>query len=122
MGSEPEPEPNPTIKLVWIDKKINNSENKNYQSNFRSLSNISLNCFENVNDGINFLKQIEFERIIIITSGSIYSEFISSFKANINNFRIAPRIIILLLIRIFLLKKINQFYQSIILFLMLEEL
>ena len=83
-----------SIILVWIDKKVNNIENKGYQSEFKSLAYINLNCFEDVNDGIIFLKTIEFKRTIIITSGSIFSEFIKNFKENINYLRIAPRIII----------------------------
>ena len=82
------------IILVWIDKKVNNNENTNYQKEFRSINNLELNCFESVYDGINFLKKIEFKRTIIITSGTIYSEFINEFKKNINELRIAPRIII----------------------------
>ena len=66
----------------------------NYQEEFRNINNLELNCFETVYEGINFLKKIEFKRTIIITSGSIYSEFINEFKKNINELRIAPRIII----------------------------
>ena len=97
MGNEETPNNNylrSNIVLVWIDKKVNNSENTGYQKEFRNINNLDLHCFENVYDGINFLKKIEFKRTIIITSGSIYSEFINVFKKNINELRIAPRIII----------------------------
>ncbi len=98
MGNEPESNNDKSLKsniiLVWIDKKVNNNENMNYQKEFRNINNLELNCFETVYEGINFLKKIEFKRTIIITSGSIYSEFINEFKKNINELRIAPRIII----------------------------
>ena len=86
--------PKKGIIMVWIDKKINNSENKSYQKTFLELGNINLKCFDNVYDGIEFLKTINFERTLIITSGSIYSEFYEKFKNNINNLTIVPRIII----------------------------
>ena len=82
------------IILVWIDKKVNNNENKGYQNQLLSINKIDLKCFENVNKAINFLKQIEFKRTIIITSGNIYPEFYKKFKDNINILKIAPRIII----------------------------
>ena len=82
------------IILVWIDKKVNNNENKGYQNQLLSINKVDLKCFENVSKAINFLKQIEFKRTIIITSGNIYPEFYKKFKDNINNLKIAPRIII----------------------------
>ena len=61
------------IILVWIDKKVNNNENTNYQKEFRSINNLELNCFESVYDGINFLKKIEFKRTIIINFTFVFS-------------------------------------------------
>ena len=80
--------------LVSIDKNVNKGENINYQKILLNNKNVDLKCFETVDKGIQFLNKIEFERTIIITSGSIYSEFYNKFKDNINNLTIIPKIII----------------------------
>ena len=80
--------------VVWIDKNVDNYENNDYQKKLLNIPTVNLICFQSVDKGINYLKTIEYERTIIITSGSIYSEFYEKFKDNINYFQIAPRIII----------------------------
>ena len=90
----PKPKRYLPIKLVWIDNNINNIENCLYQKIFLEIENIDVKCFDNVGEGIEFLKTIIFERTLIITSGSIYSEFYQKFKENINKLKIVPRIII----------------------------
>ena len=82
------------IEVVWIDPKVNNNENKNYQNNFKSFDFVKLSCFEKIKYGINYLNNLKFVETIIITSGRVYPEFITIFKENINNLMICPRIII----------------------------
>ena len=82
------------IELIWIDPKVNNKENKEYQDEFRKFNFVKLSCFENVSKGINYLKRLKFTETFIIASSRAYPEFIKLFKKNINELLICPRTII----------------------------
>ena len=84
--------------IVWIDKNVNSSDNKRHQNKFKENENTELKCFESIHDGINFLKNRAFQRIIIIVSGRLYQEFIKYFKECLREEKMGinfiPRIII----------------------------
>ena len=94
------------INLIWIDPKINNEENTQYQKAFKAITYeektqkevfktiTKLHCFENIKNGIDFLKSIKFEIVIIIISGRISKEFYQELKNNINEILAIPKIII----------------------------
>ena len=44
------------LELIWIDPKVNNEENKEYQKKFNLINDVRLSCFEKVSKGIKFLK------------------------------------------------------------------
>jgi len=66
-------------KLVWIDRNINNDENKIYQEILRDM-NFELYALENENEGINEIKKFKFERINLLISGSLFKNFINLIK------------------------------------------
>ena len=78
--------------LIWIDKNIYNQENTEYQNEFKK--EFKLFPYTNVKDGINKLKEINFEETFLIISGSLYPEFISDFKNNLYDIYNIPKIII----------------------------
>ena len=82
-------------EIIWIDKNIHNKENTDYINQLKEeikLDNIEL--FENVDKAINYLKKIRFEKRIVIVSGRLYSDFVNSFKENINDMLLVPKIIV----------------------------
>ena len=80
--------------IIWIDKNVNNEDNKIYQKTFESYKNIIFKCYEEVSKGIECIKKIKFQKTIIITSGRLYPEFYHSFKTCEHELYIIPNIII----------------------------
>jgi hypothetical protein len=77
-------------KLIWIDAKVNNNENKEYQNLLRKKYKLNIQTFEDASLGIKALEQIQFESIFVITSGTIYPEFFSYMKRTYNELRVVP--------------------------------
>ena len=82
------------VFIVWIDKKVNNNENKDYQKDFKKCDDFQFYCFDNVEEGIKCLLDIKFKKTIIITSGSLYQHFYKKFQGIINQITIIPKIFI----------------------------
>ncbi len=80
--------------VLWIDSSLDNDENKGYIKELKQIGSIRLKLFKNIEAAIEQLKYIEFKETKIIISGSLYSEFLKSFKENILEMYIAPKIII----------------------------
>ena len=80
--------------LIWIDKNVNNNENKEYKEKIINNLNYKIYSFDSVSKAIDFLKKIEFIKTYIICSGKAYIIFIKKFIENINKFMICPKIII----------------------------
>ena len=97
--------PKSNIFIIWIDKKINNPENKDYQKQFRKLDDFEFKFYDNVKEGIKTIKEIKFKKTIIITSGSIYPDFYKEFKDIVNEITIIPKIYIFT-------ANANNFYTS----------
>ena len=93
MGTSSNNEQNRDI-LIWIDPKIENKENSYYIKELRIIYSISLKLFINVDEAINYMKNIKFKETKIIVSGRVYSEFLEKFKLNISNMFFVPKIII----------------------------
>ena len=81
-------------QLIWIDSNIDNNENVEYQNKIKSLGFTNIKCFKTVEEGIRYIKKIKFEKTKIILSGKLYIEFILTFKKNIRDINIIPKIII----------------------------
>ena len=82
------------IKIIWIDKNVNNEKNKKYRKQIRSYEKIDLECFEEIPKGMDYIKEIKFQKTIIITSGRIFPEFYYSLKQCEHDLYIIPKIII----------------------------
>ena len=83
------------ILLIWLDKNYDKSkENKEYKNEFRSIGNIELECFDDLNKGIDFIKKIRFRKTIIIVSGSFYPKFNNLFQKIVDDIYIIPKIIV----------------------------
>ena len=80
------------INLIWIDPNITNDENTKYTNGLKAFT--KLNCFENIKEGIDSLKTIKFEKVVIIISGRISTPFYEELKNNINEILTIPKIII----------------------------
>ena len=85
--------PNKTL-IIWIDRNVNNNENKSYQKTIEKEDEIKLKCFEEINQGIECIKEIKFQKTIIIISGSFYKEFFNLFERCVDDINIIPKIII----------------------------
>ena len=82
------------INVIWIDEKYENEENSIYLNDLRKNKNLFIKCFKKVEDGIKYIKKIEFEETNIVISGALYFEFINKFKNNLKSFNVIPKIII----------------------------
>ena len=80
--------------LIWIDPNIDNSENQGYLSQIKSLGFSKIKAFRTTEEGINYIKSLQFESTKIILSGRLYIEFIKKFKKNITNLYIIPKILV----------------------------
>lgn len=77
-------------KLIWIDAKVNNSENKGYRNTLKKKYNLKIGAFEDAKLGIKALEKIQFESIFVITSGTIYPEFFRYMKQTYEELRVVP--------------------------------
>ena len=82
------------VFIIWIDKNVDNNENKNYQKEFKKLDDFEFKCFDSVEEGIKIIKKIKFKKTLIITSGSLYSELYKKLQGIINEISIIPKIFI----------------------------
>ena len=97
--------------VIWIDTNIDNFENSEFGKHFESMKSIKLKLFKNLNEAIAYLKSIKFEETKIIVSGRLYGQFVQSFKANLIDMCICPKIIVFTS-NIFTFNQYNPDYQS----------
>ena len=81
-------------KYIGIDKNVLNEENSKDAENLEKNLSIEILRCRTVEEAINLMKTYHFIEIKIIVSGRLYLEFVSSFKENLINMCIAPKIII----------------------------
>ena len=82
------------IAFIWIDQYVDSQENLSYQEELKKNSEIKLVCFKDVDLAIRLFRKLNFRRIIILVSGSLYQEFFQKFKSNLSQLAIVPKIII----------------------------
>ena len=80
--------------IIWIDQKIDNSENKGYIEKLEKIKLLLKNKFKKVDEAIESIKKIKFKEVKIIISGRLYKEFVENFKKNINEMYCSPKIIV----------------------------
>ena len=83
-----------TTIVLWIDSNIDDQENQAYVKELKSIGSLRLKVFKDIGSAIEQLKYIEFQETKIVISDSLYSGLIKSFKENILEMYIAPKIII----------------------------
>ena len=81
-------------KYIWIDKDILNDENMGYAKDLEQKLSIKILRCKTINEAINLMKNFDFLETKVIVSGRLYLDFVTSFKENLINMRIAPKIII----------------------------
>ena len=69
---------NDTPKLIWIDKEIDNNENRGYQGRIKKLA--KLEVFKSINDGMNKIIEFKFEKVFVMIRGTMFEDFIKLFK------------------------------------------
>ena len=81
--------------IIWIDKNIDNPENKNYLNKFKK-ENFKIEAYKDIKSGLNKIKDKKnnFKDIYVILSGFFYQDFILKFKKNLKDIYVVPKIII----------------------------
>ena len=81
--------------VIWIDANIiDNKENISYVNELKSIGSIRLKLSKDVDKAIKYLKTIDFHETKVIVSGRLYPDFVKSFKENITDICVAPKIIV----------------------------
>ena len=93
--------------VLWLDAKVNDSENKGYQEILKDIDQINIIPFDEINRCIEEIKKIRYVKTFIITSGSILNDFQKELKKIIKEIEILPEIFIFTSFRKFLLVKQN---------------
>ena len=79
-----------------IDPAINNKENEFHYKYLTSTKKISIERFDNIDDGYKYLikEENEFKEIVIIISGKLFNDLYYLIKKNIESINFSPSIII----------------------------
>ena len=80
--------------LLWLDPKINNDENREYQRIIKRIRKITFYPFTDIKLCIDKLKQIKFEKTFVLVSGSLSNDFFIEIEKNINIINVLPVIMI----------------------------
>ena len=80
------------LKMIWIDYNIDNKENKEYSRLLKE--NVTLIKCKTIDQGLNEIKKIKFERVILMLSKTTFDNFITSFEHEKNEICCSLNIII----------------------------
>ena len=82
--------------LIWIDQQVNNDENQQFLNIIKNKFTyfIDIYLYEDLEEGINAIKQIKFIPIKLMISGRFYPQFIQIYKDNLESFNIILEVII----------------------------
>ena len=80
--------------VIWIDPEIDNEEFRTYIEELRTYNSLKVDLFNNIEQAIEYMKEITFQETKIIVNGGLYDEFVKSFKENIRHMYFAPKIIV----------------------------
>ena len=79
------------LDIIWIDEKVFNSENSFYFEELKyKYPNIKINLFINLEEGFNFILNLEYISIFVIVSGKLYSQYYHKLKNNLNKIKCLP--------------------------------
>ena len=82
------------INLIWLDKNVNNHENKIYQAAIKEMDIFELFIYTEVKDSLSKLTEINFTKTYILISGSLSQKYFMEFEKVINNIQVCPEIMI----------------------------
>ena len=82
------------INVIWIDENYENEENTLNIHELGEYNQLKIKCFKEIDRGMEYIKQIQFEETNIIISGELYIQFIKKFIDNLKDIYIIPKIII----------------------------
>ena len=81
--------------IFWFDPDINNTENKYYYEQLKTLKYDNIQRYDRVDEeAIKEMSKIKFEEIIIIVSGKLFIYLVEGLNRYINNICFIPRIVI----------------------------
>ena len=79
------------LYIIWIDEKINSEENKLYLKKMKNVHpNISINVYDNLEEGFSEILKLEFVSIFVIVSGRLYSRYYNKLKENLVKIKCIP--------------------------------
>ena len=70
-------------KLIWVDYNITGKENTKYKNELNNLVNL-IEC-KDIEQGLNEIKKIKFEKVMVMLSKTMFSEFIPLFEKEKGN-------------------------------------
>ena len=77
--------------LIWIDKNYNNLENSSYLKLLKTNKNLTIFCFDNIDDAFeHIIKKYKFREIFILSSGRLYPNLHLKLKENLNKITFLP--------------------------------
>ena len=82
--------------VFWIDKNVKNEENTKYIA-YLKKNNFAISTYEDLEKGLNEIlnnKKNNFKDINIILTGSFYKDFVLTFKKQLKDICIVPKIVI----------------------------
>ena len=82
------------VNILWLDAKINNEQNMEYQKEIKKIKGVIFKPFTEIKECIKIIKEIRYEKTFIIISGSILKDFYEKFENIINEIEILPEILI----------------------------
>ena len=82
------------MNVIWFDENYDNEENTGYINELKEYHNLKIKCFKDIEEGMKYIKTIEFVETNIIISGRLYGKFIDKFKEELKDIYIIPKIII----------------------------
>ena len=80
--------------VLWIDANLDNKENSAYIKELQSIGTLRLILFQTIKEAIEQLKYFKFLKTKIIINGSLFYDFIKSFKDNILDIKLTPHIMV----------------------------
>jgi len=86
---------NKNIKFIWMDYNIDNNENKKYKKILKEeCSLIECKLSKLIEQGLEEIKKVKFERVILMLSSKMFEDFIPLFEKEKNKISCSLNIIV----------------------------
>ena len=94
MGCQLDEEKEVDSNVIWINLDKDNQQVTQCVKDLDTIDSLKIKLYNKINDAINHLKDIRFVETKVIVCGNLYSELILTFRENILDMYIAPKIIV----------------------------